>query len=186
VLASDPSDAFEGPAETDWLIVPQWDRFQHYHDRNPPWIKLYTKLLSNPEFLNLTCAERGLLMTIWIAYASNSGRLTYKQLSTCCRARFGLPQVMSLNHAGFLHWSASTPLAPSTEKEKEKEIFSLEPKQTLRSRALDFAADWQGGSSEAFDHGLETLERELHQRLSTLERAKLWDEARERSKRRTE
>ena len=27
-----------------WIVIPNWEKFQHYTDRNPPWVKLYTEL----------------------------------------------------------------------------------------------------------------------------------------------
>lgn len=33
-----------------YIEITEWDRFQHYKHRNPPWIKLYSKLLDDDEF----------------------------------------------------------------------------------------------------------------------------------------
>src|SRR5690606_19747530 len=33
-----------------YLTVKNFERFQHYKDRNPPWIKLYNDLLDDYEF----------------------------------------------------------------------------------------------------------------------------------------
>lgn len=176
----------EPPTPDDWLIVPNWEKFQHYGDRNPPWIKLYTKLLSNPDFLDLTLAERGLLMSIWVTYASCSGLVTVKLLSRTVRARYGAHTLIRLNHAGFLYWSASKPLAPKKEKEKEKEspnpLTGKTPDQDLLIHALNVAADWNGSSSEHFDAVLDDLEKQYDAELPTTHRIALWDEALKRNR----
>lgn len=50
----------------DYIQVPNWDTFQHYGKRNPPWVKLYTKLLDNPGWHCLSGDAKGLLVGIWI------------------------------------------------------------------------------------------------------------------------
>ncbi len=34
----------------DYIKIYEWDKFQHYKKRNPPWIKLYSKLLEDDDF----------------------------------------------------------------------------------------------------------------------------------------
>src|SRR5579883_1434319 len=43
-----------------FLSVKNYDVFQHYKDRRPPWIKLYWKLLDDDKFVMLDLANRGL------------------------------------------------------------------------------------------------------------------------------
>ncbi len=109
-----------------WIIVPKWDRFQHYKDRNPRWIKLYTELVNNPDWDDLTCHQRGVLTTVWVEYALSKGRLSTDIASR--RTKGGLKQgtLKALVDAGFIELSASKPLAlcyqnAIPEKEKDKE-----------------------------------------------------------------
>src|SRR5262245_51436039 len=81
----------EGPAETDWLIVPNWEKFQHYRDRKPTWIKVYAQLLHDPDYLGLSLATKGLLQVIWLAYSQCEQRLTVARLRRLCHDRFGYP-----------------------------------------------------------------------------------------------
>lgn len=46
--------------------VKNWDEFQHYKDRNPPWIKLHNHLLDDYEFEMLGDAAKGHLLCIWM------------------------------------------------------------------------------------------------------------------------
>ena len=49
-----------------WIEIPNWDRFQHYRDRDPPWIKFYTELLHDPDYLALSGDQRAILHGLWL------------------------------------------------------------------------------------------------------------------------
>jgi len=171
------------PRGTDWIIVPNWGRFQHYGDRDPVWIKVYTKLLHDPNYIGLSLASQGLLQIIWLAYARQKERLRVDDVATLSRHRgsFGM-QLVALNHAGFIHFSASKPLAPNKEEEEEKEKESPKPpypedaERQLRREALHLAADWHDRPSGEFGAAITELERRLHARLPVSVRERLWDE----------
>jgi hypothetical protein len=56
------------------LQVRNWAKFQHYKDRNPPWIKLETSTFQNPEFAHLPAASKLLAICIWtLASRSSNG-----------------------------------------------------------------------------------------------------------------
>ena len=183
-------ERWERPKRSDWIVIPRWDEFQHYKDRNPPWIKVYTRLLQDPDYRDLTPAERGLLHGLWLAYAQAAGQLRVRSVPDALSMKVGTLQLFSLNQAGFLGFSASKPLAKcsletETEKETPQTPLKDDPAQRKRElirRALDLTADWQGGTSEQFDEMLDALELELHARLPTVQRYKLWDEALKRQR----
>lgn len=49
-----------------YLAVKHFDTFQHYRDRNPPWIKLYARLLTDLSFLEIPEAAQAQLVKLWI------------------------------------------------------------------------------------------------------------------------
>lgn len=53
-----------------YLRVRNWERFQHYHDRRPIWIKVYVELV-NPtsDYMKLSLNARGLLPCVWLLAA---------------------------------------------------------------------------------------------------------------------
>jgi hypothetical protein len=117
-----------------WIIVPNWDKFQHYTDRDPPWIKLWTGLNSDPDWDRLTLATRGMLTTIWVEYARSSGQLTRGKCMETCGKSARSEHLKSLNDAGFIELSASRP--PRREekgREEKKEAASANEK----SRPVD-------------------------------------------------
>jgi hypothetical protein len=57
--------------------VKNFEKFQHYKDRSPPWIKLYNELLENYEFGRLPDAQKGQLISIWLLASRTDNRLPY-------------------------------------------------------------------------------------------------------------
>lgn len=49
-----------------YLSVNGWNKFQHYKNRTPPWIKLNRDLLNNYAFRDLPDASKAHLMMIWL------------------------------------------------------------------------------------------------------------------------
>ena len=55
------------------LRVKNWRQFQHYKDRNPPWIKLHFALLSSPDWVMLDDASRVLAIACMLIASRNEG-----------------------------------------------------------------------------------------------------------------
>lgn len=62
----------------DYICVRNWYSFQHYKDRNPPWIKLYNELLDDYEFDSLSDAAKGHLICIWMLASRLDNKIPYK------------------------------------------------------------------------------------------------------------
>jgi hypothetical protein len=88
---------------TAFLRVKNWSEFQHYKDRDPPWIKLHRKLLDDYEFCKLSDASKAHLMLIWIFAARSEGRVPAD--ATFLQNKLGLsetPDLAGLVESGFL------------------------------------------------------------------------------------
>ena len=48
------------------LIPKNWAVFQHYKDRNPPWIKLHREFLNDRTFMTLPLASKALAPLMWL------------------------------------------------------------------------------------------------------------------------
>jgi hypothetical protein len=108
-----------------WIVVRKWDKFQRYSERRPPWIKLYTDLNSNDDWLGLSTAARGMLTTIWVEYARSGGHLRVGTCMQLCGKSARSKHLEALNHAGFIDVLASSPsptrLGSHTETEEQQE-----------------------------------------------------------------
>lgn len=60
-----------------FLTVKNWNTFQHYGKRNPPWIKLHRALLDDYAFCALDDAAKAHLMLIWLYASQHNGRIPH-------------------------------------------------------------------------------------------------------------
>jgi len=51
-----------------------WEQFQHYKDRCPPWVKLHRDLLNNKEFMRLPTASKALAPLFWLLASESSSK----------------------------------------------------------------------------------------------------------------
>lgn len=58
--------------QMDYLRVKNWDKFQHYKDRNPSWIKLHIALLSSHEWVTAPTDDDRLLMIVLMLIAAQT------------------------------------------------------------------------------------------------------------------
>lgn len=59
--------------------VKNYEKFQHYPDRNPPWIKLYNSLLDNYEFSQLPDQTKGHLLMILLLASRLDNKLPWDE-----------------------------------------------------------------------------------------------------------
>ncbi len=57
--------------------VKNWGEFQHYKDRNPPWIKLHNHLLDDYDFEYLSDSEKGHLLCIWMLASRTKNKMPF-------------------------------------------------------------------------------------------------------------
>jgi len=86
-----------------YLAVKGFDSFQHYKNRNPPWIKFYFGVLEDYSLLQLAEVTQRHLFTLWLVASRYDGFLPddRKYLATAIKAR-GRVDWDALIAAGFL------------------------------------------------------------------------------------
>lgn len=130
-------------AKGEQLRVRNWQQFQHYKDRNPPWIKLHFAMLASEDWVTLDDASKLLAIVCMLVASRNDGMIPnnpayLKRVAYLDR----LPKLKPLIDCGFLEIPlahASTAQAddsdlqasacPETETETE-----TEQKETPASR----------------------------------------------------
>jgi hypothetical protein len=100
-LAAEPAD--EKTPMSGFVRVRNWEKFQHYKDRNPPWIKLHTELLDNYEFASLQDASKLLAMCTWLLAARSNNKIPCDPawIQSRCNLK-SLPDLEPLLASGFL------------------------------------------------------------------------------------
>ncbi len=108
-----------------YVYVKNWDRFQRYKDRRPPWIKLAGALLDDDRYLSLSLADRGLLQDLWkLASMSGDGRVSADRTSLARRLNVRRVSLEPLIQAGWIEVRAQrahTPRTPDARLEAETE-----------------------------------------------------------------
>lgn len=122
---------------TSWLTIKNWSEFQHYKDRNPPWIKLHRALLDDYAFAALPDGQKAHLVLLWLFAASQAGGKIPNDAAFLSR-KLGTTEPIDLGNlinAGFLileqnasnalaeckHQGASNALAFARSRESESE-----------------------------------------------------------------
>jgi hypothetical protein len=126
-----------------YIVIPNWDEFQHYKDRAPAWIKLHLNLLGNDAWLDLSPEDRCVLITIWMLtgrYGNGRVKADYGWIMQQAKVGYGprSRNLERLNHAGFITFSASA--LPKKVASVEVE-GSKEPKKERKSARASSAAN---------------------------------------------
>lgn len=154
--------------------IRNWNKFQHFKDRRPPWIKLYRDLLDDPDWHELDPMAGKYLTALWLIASENDGELPdLKKLAF--RLRLTQKQVSSIL-SSLSHWLEQgdiTPIsdryhndAPETETETETYSKETEGETETESRPIKDAISEYNSLAEQI--GLATV-----QRLSATRKSKL-------------
>jgi len=108
-----------------WIVIPRWWEFQHYKNRDPKWIKAYTRLLNDAEYLALSWRLRGLLHGLWLLYAASDGQLPASP--AVIATRLGVPT----------EWEERTARARRVDGESTASFGRDDGEEPLRKRALE-------------------------------------------------
>lgn len=83
--------------------VKNYEKFQHYKDRNPPWIRFYNATLDDYEFGQLPDASKFHLAAIWLLASRSANKLPYD--SAWVARRINATEMVDLDRlaqAGFI------------------------------------------------------------------------------------
>lgn len=168
--------------------IKDWEEFQHYKDRAPPWIKLYNKLLENYQFGRLQDASKAHLILIWLLASRSSNCLPYDAEWVANKISATSPvDLEELVRAGFIQpnqplqspeQDASAPLAKRLSRERERDRERIDRSTAIQN---EFDTFWRayprrqakGEAEKAFASARKLVE--LEPMLAALEKRKpLW------------
>ena len=157
----------------DYLEVKNWEEFQHYKDRSPPWIKFHRSLLTDYDFGCLQDASKLHLVLIWLFASQCDNKIPddpeYLQRALHLEQP---PDLKLLVAKGFLlrKQSASKPLAacqqsamPEAEAEERRvtvkdstnesftAFWSAYPKKVAKADAVKA---WKGAKGDKHLHAI--------------------------------
>ena len=168
--------------------VKNFERFQHYKDRSPPWIKLYNELLDDYSFGLLPDASKLHLVAIWLLASRSNNRIPHdpgwiaKRISATEKVDLEL-----LRTSGFIEvqdaGGAQAARKPDADPERESETDAEtedssgppdvgDPCSRIAGRkhyTPEFEAFWQAYPTDALMSKLKAFEK--WRRLSAFDRA---------------
>lgn len=107
-----------------YLRVKNWDKFQHYKDRRPPWIKLHVELTDDYAFSDLSDVQKFHVIGIWLLAARTDNKIPND--SRWVTSRIGAHEPVDLDAlvaAGFLTgWTRSEPKPKWGNRHVSKEL----------------------------------------------------------------
>jgi len=129
--------------------VRNWNVWQSYRtDRDPPpWIKVHRRLIHDPNFVRLTDAQRGQLVSMWILAADRDGTIPAdtKMLQKLCYMDSELDLEVFVAH-GFLEpWRQGDVTVTPTRRQPDA------PEKNRREKNSGGAASRRVAYSEAFE-----------------------------------
>ena len=99
----------------DYFRVRNFERFQHYADRKPPWIKLYKDLWRDPRFFALSENDRYQLISLFILASQNDNKIPvnqdWLQHELCTKKAISLETLVASQWVEYLEQDASMVLA---------------------------------------------------------------------------
>jgi hypothetical protein len=141
------------------IKVKDWNKFQHFKDRKPPWIKLYRDLLDDLEWHELDPLAAKALVAIWLIASENDGELP-EMKKLAFRLRVTEKQAISIV-SQLDHWLIQDDINlisdcyQSDSLEIEKETYRKETetkketeKRERTPRATRLSQDWQPSNSD--------------------------------------
>lgn len=170
----------------EYLRVRNWDKFQHYKDRNPPWIKLQRSLLHDYQYQCLQDASKAHLVGLWLLASQTDNKIPNDP--EWVARQIGATEKVDLkllidNRYIECYQDASKPIAKRSpeaeaEAEEEKDIRQSESKipacphdqiiglfhQTCKTLPSVLSARWPGSKSEK-NLRARWKEHEAHQSL---------------------
>ena len=117
---------------TGWIVIPGWEKFQHYHDRRPAWIKDYPDQIDRDEYRALSPTARALLQDVRRLCALSDGVVRIDGAGTRLGMRLRSAHWKELSDAGFIEVVASKPLALTRVREEKEKETSKSPKPKRR------------------------------------------------------
>ena len=101
--------------EGGFFSIKNFERYQHYKQRTPPWIKLYNSMLDDPEFVRLGMADRFLYCGLLLVASRLNNRIPHNEMyiQNALQTRETINLSVLFNSGFLLAWCRKTRLAQS-------------------------------------------------------------------------
>ena len=138
----------------DYIHIENWRKFQHYKDRNPPWIKLYVNILDDYEYNILPDNHKLILIHLWLLASKTNNNIPYdlNYIKGTLKLNIAI-EIEPLIKAGFI-WCdeekiesdlRATVYQPATQRREDKrreDTFFPKPKKCHRTGCPNTGTTW--------------------------------------------
>jgi hypothetical protein len=121
------------------MRIKNWNKFQHFKDRKPPWVKLYRDLLDDIEWHELDAQASKVLVMLWLIASEEDGKVPSSK-TLAFRLRMSEKQTMDcLNKLS--HWLEHDDISAISDRyqddglETETETETKKEKETKKIHA---------------------------------------------------
>ena len=122
--------------------IRNWEKFQHYKQRTPPWIKVYRSLLDEPEFYELSGDAAKTLIYLWLIASEKGGYLPDSKV-LAFRLRMDINTLESYI-SELKNYIASTTLAQCEQNACLETETDTEVEKEIEGKARERAKEYPG------------------------------------------
>lgn len=136
------------------MQIKNWHEYQHYKDRDPKWIKLYKKILDDPEWHKLDGQSAKVLVMLWLLASEEHGELPgFHEIAFRLRVPEKTIESICSKLSHWLVQPASNTLAePYQPASLERELYKEEKKREPH-RAMSDTEFWESlKTNVAYQH----------------------------------
>lgn len=115
-----------------YFKVRNFEKFQHYKDRNPPWIKLYNHILEDYDFSKLQDLTKLQLILIWLLASRLNNKIPYDsdwvRQKIGCKSKPNLKELEKMMFIEVFHDDDSVLADCTQDDDREREKIKEEKK----------------------------------------------------------
>ena len=167
------------PTPSAQLFVRNWTKWQSYRkDRGqPPWIKLHRQILRDLEWMQLSDAQRGQLVSLWVLAADNDGQLPTSQnmLQRLCQLE-SKPDVDAFVALGFLEWRELDDVSTPEERQADAKVTPSRHQHDGPEAEAEAETEKRGTTNKRFIRPtLQEVASEIHAKGYSVEPDCFWN-----------
>jgi hypothetical protein len=161
------------------MKIKNWNKFQHFKDRKPPWVKLYRDVLDDIEWFELDPLASKVLVMCWLIASEDDGKLP---LAKTLAFRLRMTEKQTIDCLNKLsHWLEQDDINTIS---KQYQTDSLETEtETEKETYKNFICPPNGELDLAPTKKLPECNHKAvidlyHQNLPTMRKVEVWNETR--------
>lgn len=131
--------------------VKGWEKFQHFKDRKPPWIKLYRDILDDKQWHDLEPVAAKFLVMLWLIASEEDGGMLPDSAELAFRLRMSVRDV-DKTISKLSHWLVRTDITPISTRHQDDDAMKALARSQEREGELETEAEREALSQFSSKH----------------------------------